>query len=107
MSDFPMQTMEQGDNPYVVSAAMRFDYGNHKNVIVMSPRHYDVTCLNTLYYMGFLNDDERRKNEVQGFVDQWGNFMTREEAREIACNNGQFMRNSTALDNILFSEDLY
>jgi hypothetical protein len=42
----------------------------------------------------------------QGFVDCFGVFLSREEAWEIAFNNGQ-IRQQTGSFGTLFSEDLY
>ncbi|NWC63721.1 hypothetical protein [Cedecea sp. P7760] len=50
-----------------------------------------------------------RSSEVQGFVDQFGTFMDRSEALEVARTAGQLnvARVKTWPDNELFSEDLY
>lgn len=46
-------------------------------------------------------------NDVQqGFVDQWGNFLTREEAWIIADRQGQIVRD-VSTPGELFSENLY
>jgi hypothetical protein len=50
-------------------------------------------------------------SEVEGFTDEYGNFLTRREAYEIAAKNGQIDRswhppNSYDGDK-LFSEDLW
>jgi hypothetical protein len=45
---------------------------------------------------------------TQGFIDQWGNFITREDALFIATENGQYInqeRNGSRTE--LFSEGLY
>ena len=44
----------------------------------------------------------------QGFVDQWGVFMDRKEALEVAIQSGQLnMKYKCGNQFILFSEDLY
>lgn len=43
---------------------------------------------------------------AQGFVDQWGNFLTREEAYAIADRQGQIVRPSGDIGR-LYSENLY
>jgi hypothetical protein len=43
----------------------------------------------------------------QGFVDQYGNFMTREEAWEIAQAAGQIRRPEGGAPGTLYSEHLY
>jgi len=50
-----------------------------------------------------------RESEIQGFVDQYGVFMDRKEALQVAKEAGQLniARIKTWPDNELFSEDLY
>ncbi len=43
----------------------------------------------------------------QGFVDQRGSFLTREEALEIAQKEGQIIRRCDGDEKELFSENLY
>jgi hypothetical protein len=44
----------------------------------------------------------------QGFIDQWGKFMGREEAFDVATAAGQIRHKSGNPDSKeLFSEDLY
>ena len=51
-----------------------------------------------------LSDDENR----EGFIDQWGVFMTREEALIVAYHANQLGRRpKTRPYSKLFSEDLY
>lgn len=47
--------------------------------------------------------------EEQGFIDQWGNFMTREEALEVAKAAGQLnrFREFDGPTYMLISEHLY
>jgi len=45
------------------------------------------------------------KSPHQGFIDQFGDFLTRERALEIAKANGQVDKTYSARE--LFSEDLY
>ena len=42
----------------------------------------------------------------QGFVDQWGNFMTRKEALLVLQTNGRWIRDEDYSDE-LYSENLY
>lgn len=42
----------------------------------------------------------------QGFIDQRGNFLTREEAWIIAVNNNQIIRHLSS-SGVLYSENLY
>jgi hypothetical protein len=48
-----------------------------------------------------------RSSEEQGFIDQFGNFLTRKEAYIIARNNGQIYRELDNDTNELYSEHLY
>jgi hypothetical protein len=43
----------------------------------------------------------------QGFIDQWGKFLTREEARKIAIEQGQILRRCGGDSKRLFSENVY
>lgn len=43
----------------------------------------------------------------QGFVDQWGNYLSRTEARAVAEKRGQIVRNHRLDGPELFSEHLY
>lgn len=43
----------------------------------------------------------------QGFIDQYNNFISREDAYKIAIKNGQFNRKYESNMKILFSEDLW
>jgi hypothetical protein len=44
---------------------------------------------------------------VQGFLDQWGEFMTREEAHGVATRQRQILRRCGGDEGRLFSENLY
>ena len=81
----------------VVCAANK--YGD---IIVLGIRHFcplmrkqlDAYCL---------KGSEPHK---QGFVDQWGNFMTRKEALLVLQTNGRWIRDED-YQNQLYSENLY
>jgi hypothetical protein len=48
------------------------------------------------------------RNGEQGFINQFGDFLTREEAMQIVKQNGQpFDIGSNRGDSVLFSEGLY
>jgi hypothetical protein len=49
----------------------------------------------------------KERGEVQGFIDQFGVFMTREEAAIVAKESGQLARYGNHCPTVLFSEDLY
>ena len=75
----------------VVCAALR-----RGSVIVCGPRHWDSLC------RGHSKDGWE-----QGFVDQRGVFMTREEAWQVAFDAGQIIRRVGGDGKRLFSENLY
>ncbi len=83
----------------VVCAAIRDESGN----IVCGPRHFDHIMQGQLaaFPKGSWNLAE------QGFVDQRGEWLTREEALHIALANGQVIRRCGGDDHELFSENLY
>jgi hypothetical protein len=86
--------------PLVVCAALRDTLGR----IVTGARHFDQImheqinrCVKREYW----------KTAEQGFIDQKGNFLTREEAHKIAWARGQIRRRCGGDDKELFSDNLY
>jgi hypothetical protein len=71
-------------------------------LVVCGPRHFDSVMHAQLRAAG----GERSVAE-QGFVDQHGVFLTREEAMEIARAAGQIVRRCGGDSIRLFSENLY
>jgi hypothetical protein len=49
----------------------------------------------------------RWKSAAQGFIDNRGNFLTREEALVIAREAGQIRRRCGGDEHALYSENLY
>ncbi len=82
----------------VVCAAMR----NTKGEVFCSPRHFDIICS-----LGC--DPQEWENVEQGFVDQFGEFLTRTEAFKVAKLAGQLDKCTRKFDlgKELYSEDLY
>lgn len=78
----------------IVNAAIKYPDGE----IVVSKRHYKIIALQAK--LGKNSKDDC----IQGFVDSKGNFLTREEAREIALDNGQLNKKH---EGELYSEDLW
>lgn len=101
---------------WIVCAANQFtfDVGVHgpETLVVTGVRHWDglmhrqVKAIDASLWI-------RKSCEVQGFVDNNGVFLTREEAWMIASNNGQIVRlvgnqtNKLAEFGTLYSENLY
>lgn len=78
----------------VVCAALR-----HGSTIICGPRHWDSICRGT-----------SKGGWEQGFVDQRGVFLTREEAWKVAEAAGQILRRVGGDDmngGRLYSENLY
>lgn len=82
----------------IVCAAIRLKHGT----IVCGPRHFDATMRKVF--------DQLRlsiRDAEQGFVDQFGAFLTREEAWDIAKARGQIQHERSKCLGTLYSEDLY
>lgn len=104
----------------VVCAAIRIQDVIGLPTIIIGPRHYDavmheaiethVYCYGSHYHYDL---KERWSQAEQGFIDQWGNFLTRTEAWLIAFTAGQILRfvgNQNPRELMaqeLFSENLY
>lgn len=88
----------------IVCAAIR----NSKGRIITGARHYDGIMHTTLNYCTDHLDWEDPSQITQGFIDQRGNFLTREEAFDIAEANEQIIRLCGNEDKRkLCSENLY
>lgn len=82
----------------VVCAACKM--GEH---IVLGARHFDKRMRQQME-----NTSCNWKLAEQGFIDQFGDFITREEAMSIIKKNGQpFSIERNRGDTVLFSEGLY
>ena len=95
----------------VVCAAIRYTFKLEcifPPTLVCGPRHFDQTMHRSLERFP-PETLAAAENAVQGFVDQFGTFMTREEALEIATAAGQLnvRRPKSHPLTRLFSEDLY
>lgn len=75
--------------------------------VVIGPRHFDET-MQQQFKDALLVADVKHNPPAQGFIDQWGVFMTREQALVVAHRAGQLGRRPKGRPfNQLFSEDLY
>jgi hypothetical protein len=81
----------------VVCAAIR-----KSGHIICGARHYDQIMRSALYLM-----NEKPIRWEQGFIDQRGNFLTREEAWMVADSAGQIRRRCGGDEGHLYSENLY
>lgn len=90
----------QPGEPRVVCAALKDANGR----IVTGARHFDSVMMEQIK-RGPAVDDWRGAD--QGFIDQKGNYLTREEAHVIASANKQILRRVGSDECSLFSENLY
>jgi hypothetical protein len=94
----PDTMSEEEFKPWIVCAANR----NKDGQIVCGARHYDPIMRAQIGDK--IND---WLGCEQGFIDQRGNFLTREEAHVIAKANGQIRRRCGGDTETLYSENLY
>ena len=88
----------------IVCSAIRSEKGS----VVCGPRHYDRTMLNQMNLQVNPEDFWHKSGDDQGFVDQFGGYLTREEALVVARAAGQLEgRKKHNPKNQLCSEDLY
>lgn len=67
--------------------------------LITGNRHYCPLMIMMMEKLGIRDEDEE---QGQGFVDQWGVYMTREEAWVVAEAAGQIKKHFT--EGVLFSE---
>lgn len=105
--DFTQVVTPVGPNKRIVVCAAN-KYGD---LIICGARHHDKIMnknIETLKNAGVNVKHEVSRREYQGFIDQYGLFLTREEAKLIVIANKQPIRAKYKdLKEILFSEDLY
>ena len=87
----------------VVCAANR----NRKTgLIICGARHFDSVMHRQMEARPADERDDWRGSE-EGFIDQFGKFLTREEAHVVATERGQFFRRVGGDERSLYSENLY
>lgn len=93
----------------IVCAANRFELKEGGTLIIPGARHYSKDMAAVLDQVRDKLVKDHVHGEDQGFIDQWGNYFTREEAVIIAEHSGQLnrWRKKGGPTNELFSEDLY
>ena len=100
MSDYWTENGIEKPQQVVVCAANRLPNG----VILCGARHWDGVMhkqADAMEINGFANED-------QGFIDQFGDFLTRKEALKIVLENGQpFNAERNGSKDELYSEGLY
>lgn len=87
----------------VVCAAIR----NCKGEIICGARHYDLIMHAQIKTSTSIESWNKKSSVEQGFIDQWGIYMSRKEALEVAQAAGQILRRCGGDSKQLFSENLY
>lgn len=82
----------------IVCAAIR----NRAGVVICGPRHFDSQMAQWVEFSRSEWGDAE-----QGFIDQRGEFLTREQAWKVASDAGQIIRRCGGDGSRLFSENLY
>lgn len=105
--------------PRIVCAAIRSSIDGS---IIIGARHYDSHMQAVLLKHRECSDNggeiyetpwrgSKRKSQhedmEQGFIDQHGNFYTRESAWVVAVENNQIIRSISGCEGTLYSENLY
>lgn len=90
----------------VVCAANRLP---EMGLIAIGPRHFDpVMRAHIAAYVGAAHVQQHAWNRSeQGFIDQWGTFMDRREALEVAKAAGQLLYTEGLPTDWLDSSHLY
>ena len=93
----------------IVCAANRFKLKDGGELVIPGTRHYSKDMALVLDQMRDKVVSEQVYGDDQGFLDQWGNYLTRKEALIVATHAGQIntRRVKSGPADTLFSEDLY
>lgn len=86
----------------IVCAALRLNDGT----VICGARHFDSVMTKIMGALNWAGTTKWRAAE-QGFIDQRGVFLTREQAYDLAAAAGQIIRVSGDENCRLFSENLY
>lgn len=89
------------DSPWIVAAAQRH---NETKEIICGPRHFSPIMRSQMSADG---GPAKWGNSEGGFVDQFDQFYTREQAYKIAKHNGQIRFRCGGDKGKLFSENLW
>lgn len=87
----------------VICAAIRAEQGG----LIIGIRHYDAKMADQIFYRIDGHEFQHRNDEDQGFIDQFGIYMTRQEAWEVAEKAGQILYLLDGQEGTLYSENLY
>jgi len=86
----------------IICAANKLPNG----VLLVGARHWDPIMRKQFRAMGGAEGTNTHGEVVQGFIDQRGNFYTRQQALKLCIKNAQIKAGKYS-DTELFSEDLY
>ena len=82
---------------------------NNQGTIVLGARHHDELMNNQI--QGYLDEGGywNKKDEIQGFIDQYGNFINRKDALIVAKAANQILKIGPGFNATkqLYSENLY
>lgn len=100
----PVYKVEHNKGRFVVCAALI-----HGGTIICGPRHFDKVMCDQIEALEYGLAPGDGSHWEQGFVDQYGVFMDRKEALQVATDAGQINVRGpkTHPETQLFSEDLY
>ena len=104
MSDYWKDNNIVKPQQIVVCAACKQD-----DIIICGARHWDKIMNNIYRAMKAADPDIHSSKFDQGFINQFGEFLTREEAMQVVKDNGQpFNKKRNGGSDIeLYSEGLY
>lgn len=98
--EMPGAFVPDPNNRRIVCSAVLYKDGT----MLVGPRHFDSVMRSQYKHFG-IKDSESESQ--QGFLDQYGAFLTREEAYVVAKRQSQIIRRCGGDDGKLFSENLY
>jgi len=79
----------------------------NQGIIVLGARHYDKLMHEQIKLLKKSGGSWNKAIEIQGFIDQWDNFINREDALIVALAAGQRIKRCGGDENRLYSENLY
>lgn len=94
---------EKGKQRRVVCAALRAQSGE----LLLGVRHYSEDMISQINKRSDGPKFFCSSGDNQGFVDQYGKYMTRSEAYKVAKEAGQIINQKACVGDELYSEGLY
>lgn len=91
----------------IVCAANRFKLKSGGTLVIPGVRHYSKDMAEVLDIVSPQLVSQQVCGDDQGFIDQYSNYWTREEAMIIATYAGQVCIERGGSEKELYSEDLY